>query len=536
MHRTRPRRRSASALLVAASLLATAACGSTVQQSGQSVLGGGQPLPGEVEQGLAPGGQDGLALPDVAAGADPLGVDGTGAVPGGAAAGPAAAGDSAPGSAGGGSGPAQQPEAGGGGAGPAVGGSGGGASVAAGPGVTDKTIALGITYCGDCASTNSAVGGGGDDPGDTRRYFQAALDEVNARGGVLGRKLVPVFHEFSASDPLDVSAQEACETFTKDNKVLIMYFRGDLFYECGKKAGVLVGALAGGTGPTYEEFPNVFAPSFVRLERLYDVTVKAMVRAGWQKPEPKWPTGKIGLITWDDNEYRFAMKNGYLKAMAAAGLRGEDVRYIAVPQNANSIADASAAISNAVLSFRDKGIDHVLIGDGPAGIFGGCGLTFLFLSNARSQAYSPRYGFNSNNCPDFQNHPKDQLVGMLGIDSSDTEPANDQGIAPNPVRERCYGTMKKRGLPVTDDQTRNIAGLACEYAYFAEALLGRATNGTTLPRLIAAGESLGTAYRSPMSFGNLITARQHDGDALFRALRFDPSCSCVRYTSKPFQP
>jgi hypothetical protein len=402
--------------------------------------------------------------------------------------------------------------------------------------VTSKTIALGITYCSDCAGTNAAVGAGGEDPGDTRRYSQAALDEVNARGGVLGRKLVPVFHEISASDPVDVSAQEACETFTKDNKVLIMYFRGDLFYDCGKKAGILVGALAGGTAPTYATFPNVFAPSFVRLERLYDVTVKAMVRAGWQKPEPKWPTGKIGLITWDDGEYRFAMKNGYLKAMSQAGLKDEDVRYISVPQNANALADASAAISNAVLSFRDKGIDHVLIGDGPAGIFGGCGLTFLFLSNARSQAYSPRYGFNSNNCPDFANHPKDQLVGMLGIDGNDSEAANDQGIAPNPVRERCYATMKKRGLPVGQDQTRNIAGLACEYAYFAEAVVKRAPNGTTLPSMIAAAESLGTSYRSPMSFGNRFSPRQHDGAALFRALRWDESCSCNAYTSKPFEP
>jgi hypothetical protein len=272
------------------------------------------------------------------------------------------------------------------------------------------------------------------------------------------------------------------------------------------------------------------------LERLYDVTVKAMVRAGWQKPEPKWPTGKIGLVTWDTNEYRFAMKNGYLKAMGQAGLKDEEVRYIAVPQNANALADASAAISNAVLSFNDKGIDHVLIGDGPAGIFGGCGLTFLFLSNARSQAYSPRYGFNSNNCPDFANHPKDQLIGMLGIDSLDTEAANDEGIALNPVRERCYATMKKRGLPVGDDQTRNIAVLACEYAYFAEAVVPRARNGTTLPSMIAAAESLGTSYRSPRSFGNRIGPGRHDGDALFRALRWDVGCECNKYTSKPFEP
>lgn len=526
---TRYRRACSRAVaLLLVSALGTAACGTTVPQRVGAPAGGRSR---QAADGAAPSSSDGLS------------VDGLAAPVAGAPAPDAAGGALGPPAVSGGSGgqagsvprgPAGTTQPGRGGTGPQPGGTT--APGGAGPGVTNTTIALGITYCSDCAGTNAAVGAGGEDPGDTRRYFKAALDEVNARGGVLGRKLVPVFHEISASDPVDVTAQAACETFTKDNKVLIMYFRGDLFYECGKKAGILVGALAGGTGPTYEKFPNVFAPSQVRLERLYDVTVKAMVRAGWHKPEPTWPTGKIGLITWDDNEYRFAMKNGYLKAMGAAGLKEEDVRYIAVPQDAGALTDASAAISNAVLSFNDKDIDHVFIGDGPAGIFGGCGLTFLFLTNARSQGYFPRYGFNSNNCPDFANHPKDQLAGMLGIDSSDTEVAHDEGIALNPVRERCYATMKKQGLPVGEDQTRNIAGLACEYAYFAEAVVKRATNGTTLPSMIAAAESLGTSYRSPTNYGNRLGPRQHDGPALFRALQWDAGCSCTKYTSTPFEP
>jgi hypothetical protein len=359
---------------------------------------------------------------------------------------------------------------------------------------------------------------------------------VNARGGVLGRKLVPVFHEISVSDNIDASAQEACETFTKDNKVLIMVaVRGDISNECGLKAGILVSG-GGGTGPVFDKYPNLFSPATIRLERLYEVTVKSMVRAGWQKPEPKWPTGKIGLITWDNNEYRFAMKNGYLKGLTAAGLKDELVRYIAVPQNPNAIADASAAISNAVLAFREKGIDHVFIGDGPAGIFTGVGLTLLFLQNSQSQNYFPRYGFNSNNAPDFDSHPQEQLVGMLAVDSFDEAASKDEGIALNPVRERCFAVMKKKGLPVGQAQTQSAAVNACESVWFAEAVLKRATAGTTLPSMIAAGESLGTSYRSPFSYGNRVQRGQRDGVALFRALRFDEGCSCIKYTSKPFEP
>ena len=395
---------------------------------------------------------------------------------------------------------------------------------------------MGITFCNDCAAGNAALGAGGEDPGDTRRYYRAALDDVNARGGVLGRKLVPVFHEGSANDTsLDAAEQEACETFTIDSKVLIMGGRGNVALQCAKKAGVMILGAAS-TGPRYQEFPNLFSPSGIRLERLYEATVRSMVKAGWHRPEAAWPTGKIGLITWEDNQYEYAMKNGYLKALRAAGLRETDVRYIAVPQSANSITDASAAIISAVLAFRQQGIDHVFIGDGPAGVFLNAGLTFLFLQNAKSQSYYPRYAFNSNNDPNFPSHPKDQLVGMLAISSSNFDAASDEGIALNPVRERCFALMRKRGLPVGQAQTRGYAMDACGMAFFSEAVLKRATAGTALPNLIAAAESLGTSYRAPSNYGNRIGPGQHDGAALFRTLRYDERCSCIAYTSKPFEP
>ncbi len=539
----RPAHRTRALGLLLASALATAACGSTVQTTA-----GGVPAAGGAAGAIAPElGGDGLSAPGVTApgtstGAGTAGTS-TGAVAGtttgtfgaGSAAGTtgstgsagttsSSSGGSVSGPAGAGTAPAPAPGRGSVGSGPV------------GPGVTAKTVALGIPYCNDCAAGNAAAGAAGEDPGDTTRYYRAALDEVNARGGVLGgRKLVPVFHEISVSDNIDASAQAACETWTKDNKVLIINFRGPIAYECAKKAGILVNG-AGGTGPVYEQFPNLFAPGSIRTERLFEVTVKSMVKAGWQKPGGKWPSGKIGLITWDDNEYRYAMKNGYLKGLAGAGLKDELVRYIAVPQNAGALADASAAISNAVLAFQQKGIDHVFIGDGPAGIFAGAGLTLLFLQNAKSQRYYPRYGFNSNNVPDFESHPQDQLVGMLAVDSFDTAGSNDQGIPPNPVRERCFATMKKKGLPVGQGQTQSLAVNACNMAYFAEAVLNKATAGTTLPGMIAAGESLGTSYRSPFSFGNRIGRGQHDGVALFRALKFDEGCTCIRYTSTPFEP
>lgn len=124
---------------------------------------------------------------------------------------------------------------------------------------------------------------------------------------------------------------------------------------------------------------------------------------------------------------------------------------------------------------------------------------------------------------------------MLAVDSSDAKTEDDQGIPLNPVRERCFALMRKRGLPVGDDATRNVALNACEPLFFAEAVLKR-TQGTTLPYMIAAAEGLGTSFRSPGSYGDRLSHTQHDSAALFRNSAFDDACACMKYSSKPFEP
>jgi len=96
--------------------------------------------------------------------------------------------------------------------------------------------------------------------------------------------------------------------------------------------------------------------------------------------------------------------------------------------------------------------------------------------------------------------------------------------------------MEKRGLSVGGDATQGTANIACEIAWFTEAVFSRATAGTTLPQAIAAAEAIGTSYRSPFLYGTRITRANHDGVYLYRNARYDEGCSCMRYTSKPYEP
>lgn len=523
--RSRAIRLSGAAGLIATSLI-LAACGSTVPLGaavpGTTTTGGGG-VPGVV-----PGGGGALDSPAGAAGA-----------PTGSVAGAGAASGAVPGTATGGAGTAVGTGRRGGGS-TAPGGVAPGAPApdgAVGPGVTADKIYLGIPYANDTGSANAALGASGVDPGDMRAYYDAVIDDVNKRGGVAGRKLAPVYFEFRAtsSQSIESQAQAACEHWTKDNKVFAMFARFTVTQQCGLNAGVLVPVAGSMIGPGYEKFTNVVDPASVALERLAQVTVDAAQRQGYFAQSTEWPSGKVGVIAWDDASYRYAVDKGLTPALSRLGITATDTRYVPIPQNVGALSDSSAAVSNAVLRFQAQGIDHVLIADGSAGVFVGGGLTFLFLNNAQSQNYFPRYAFNTNNAPGASYLPARQQHGMVSVEHADATPENDEGIAKNPERERCFALMKANGIALGDRTKQISAAAACSQVWFTAELIRRAS-APNLAAVMQAADRLGGSFRSPLTYGTYLGPGRHDGVALFRLSKFDDSCDCMRYTSAPFKP
>ena len=98
-------------------------------------------------------------------------------------------------------------------------------AVSAGPlgqGVTDTTIRVGITYV-DLAAIRSVTN---IDHGDYQTAFTAIVDDINANGGINGRKIVPYF---APINPIGTApAADACTKLTEDDKVfaVIGFFNG----------------------------------------------------------------------------------------------------------------------------------------------------------------------------------------------------------------------------------------------------------------------------------------------------------------------
>jgi hypothetical protein len=95
----------------------------------------------------------------------------------------------------------------------AVAGGPAGAAQASGQGVTAGTIAVGVTYA-DVAAIRNIIN---VDPGNYQVAYSALFNQINAQGGLNGRKIVP---SFAPVDPLGTAgAATACTQLTEDDKV-----------------------------------------------------------------------------------------------------------------------------------------------------------------------------------------------------------------------------------------------------------------------------------------------------------------------------
>ena len=82
-----------------------------------------------------------------------------------------------------------------------------------GQGVTPTSIKLGITYL-DASAIKNIVN---IDPGNYQVAYTTLIRQINTKGGINGRKIVPVFEPI---DPIGTaSAATACTALTEDDKV-----------------------------------------------------------------------------------------------------------------------------------------------------------------------------------------------------------------------------------------------------------------------------------------------------------------------------
>jgi hypothetical protein len=495
-----PRRPAALALSL---LLLAAACGSTTH----------------VADGAAPS-DGGLAPAPRASSPDAVGDAGAGAPTGAGRAGaPAAAGG------GGGRVPSTSlPPAG---------------SVAHGAG---GPVEIGFLYVGGQGELGDAVGAA-NGAIDQRRAYEVLVDDLNARGGLLGRQVEPVFAaiDVTSTQPVESQEQAACATFTEDHRVALAIGLGfETFVTCMGRRGVSV--ITGdpqdfNTDGFFGRYPHFLAASAASMDRSMVAMLQVLPDAFFVE---RWDNGsggcvattapRFGVFAVDSPDLRAAFDGAVLPGLRARGIDDVETFWVAVAGSAGEQVSAVASgAQSAVLRFASECVDHVLFLDNAT-------LAAFFMVVADSQSYHPRYALTTHSGPQLivpnLSDPQRQLHGMLGLGwSPHVDVAPDTfDPATKAMTASCIERLEAGNVTIEDDTQRYFAAWMCSSIAGLEAAAASAGDVTSAAVLTAVDR--GIRFDAPATFASAWGQQVHDAAAIGRTLGWDDDCGCIRYSDE----
>jgi hypothetical protein len=420
---------------------------------------------------------------------------------------------------------------------------GGSAAVAAGapgsngPGVTASTINFGLEYVNETAQDASI--GASYNPGDLRAEEQAVIDYVNAHGGIAHRKINPIWFLASANQDVNTTVQQACADWTQDHHAFIIGLGGAQMDQCTAKAGAIEligGAITAETTAANAQFPADINLTGTTTDRAMRYTVEGLAGQGYFSPG-----AKVGVVTWDANDYHYSVTNAAIPALAAVGIHDPPVEYVAVPNSYGDLGATSAAVGSAVLRFHQLGVDHVILFDGPAGINASGILVLEWMTVSQVDGYHPRYGLNSTSgfSSLASSYPAQQMVGSVGVSWlpwADTNTAQYGLSHLSPTGKLCTQIEDKAGQHATSNTQVWVQMVFCDKYFFLQQALAKVTGPLNQQTALAAIDAIGSGYPALSTFGIDIAATRHDGADKVANMAFVASCTCYEYSSTPYAP
>jgi ABC-type branched-subunit amino acid transport system substrate-binding protein len=406
---------------------------------------------------------------------------------------------------------------------------------AAGRGYDAHHLFLGFPTNND-VNTAAPSGVGATNFGDQPTIIKTVVDDINRHGGVLGRTVVPVFHDIATASletDATAAAQATCTAFTQDSHVvavvnIVAAIDLPAFYSCLAKADTPL--ISAGFIPADDKFFNTYAPylykltaaSFTRLTPVWLTQLASMgYFHGWDTTNgaaSSAPT-KVGLL-YPAQQPQQRIFADIKQRLTHLGYPVFDYQY-----DATSLNNESASMNNAVLQMRNNGVTHILSSESDV---------LLFMTAADSQHYRPRYGLTSYHAPAVQLQgtvPTTQLVGSMGVGwlpVSDVDAAHN----PGPVsagETSCRALMQRAGQDTSRASVAVVAFAICD----GVRLIAAAINDTGTPTTAGLHEGLAQAssgFTSAITWGAGIGGRRFDLPAVVRDFAFNGSA--YAYVSK----
>ncbi|MCU1593866.1 MAG: hypothetical protein JWO12_1258 [Frankiales bacterium] len=396
-------------------------------------------------------------------------------------------------------------------------------------------MSIGYVTQNDFNKTVAAAGYSSVNAGDQVGDINAVLAAINKEGGLFGRKVIGVDRDNGSAqvsgDPSG-TAQSNCDFFKFDAPVIaVLNLQSGLdlpnFRTCMMKAKIPVMSLS--IQPITKSIVTSLQGYLIPLltptyDRLAPVLVR---RLQAQKFFTPWDTTngrasatapvKTGLLITDSDQGREVerlMKN----ALTSAGQPPLIRRY------AENGSQQQSDFQAAVLAFRSAGVTHVLCDSANFS---------LFMVQAQSQGFHPRYGISSYAAPQpFVQTlaPPSQLVGALGVGSAPTiDVSANEDPGHTTGGKYCYRVLAEGGQKFSGKRFAEAIALALCDGLRATVAAAKASGGLSGPDIVRGIAQAGPTFPTAFAF---VSGLAPDNSALpgaGRDLGYSTACSCWTY-------
>lgn len=407
-------------------------------------------------------------------------------------------------------------------------------TLASGRGFTATTVQIGVATAADSGAFAGSFGvSGTGQAGDPMAQLNAVVADVNRHGGLVGRKVVLVPHDYNTSQTLSnpgAANQQACDDWTQDHKVFAVVAAPvveDTLLTCLAKTRTPLIQAGGLDFPnhyreTYDKFPLLFNLAQMDGDHYDQISIDRLAARQFFDP---WDTRrgsagnatnpmKLAILGFDDHTGELQLKS------LAANLARHAIKATDVIRCPRALQENITCMQSAVLRMRSDGITH---------IFGG---NLITMQTANTQGFHPRYFLAYEPRLFAANAPKEQLIGSMGesyIPAMDVEPSEYPGD-PTKATTHCRQVMRAAGQATSDPTTLWGQLILCDVFYFLQS--GVNTVGSLGPEAVRSGlESLGTRVPSALTWGTLLSRNSHASATVVRDLEFRSATKRFAYVN-----
>ena len=401
----------------------------------------------------------------------------------------------------------------------------GGASCPPGsaPGVSDKRIKVAVIIVSIAGPAANSVFGVAS-PEQQRAFYNAAIDDVNARGGAGCRQIVPQFFEANPADQSNL--HQTCIDIAQAGVFAVLdtgaYAQFPLVDCYGRNKIPYFGSYLVSSVLQATYYPYLF--NFNTIERLHRDTVFALRDRGFFTGAD---VKKLGFLYRDCDDALIRSIRGWIRE---SGL--PDSKLVTYDLGCPTALASPGDMQQAVLKFQQEGVTNMTT----------AGLQADFASFTRiaqQQRFKPKYGLPNDSVvsgtdgaqpPDFDN-----IDGAVAVTANRYGDDRTPGTTMSPGTVRCNAVLKKRGMAPVYEQPA-AAGNTCSNVWMFDAAVDRAPalQRNALAAGLQAAKSVELSF--PQGPNDFSGARVTTAGQFWRPLEFTKACKCWRLLDRKFKP